>query len=108
MEILEVAQKMQAVMNRIGELAGQLDVAGKEKAEAESEYDKAMTVAMLSLRCDGMQITLIKDIAKGRCSDVLLKAKVAESGYKSLITKIHAAESILNAYQSINKYLDKI
>lgn len=107
MEPLEVAIKMETYIKRIGELVAELDKAGREKAEAESEYDKAMAVAMLSLRCDGMQVTLIKDIAKGRCSDVLLRAKVAESAYKSLITKIHAAESILNAYQSINRYLDK-
>ena len=107
MEVLEVARKMQAVMKRIGTLASELDNAGTEKAASEIEYEKAMAVAIVSLKAEGHPATLIDKLAKGRCSEVSFIAKVAEVKYKSLITKIHAAESILNGWQSCNRYLDK-
>ena len=105
---LAMSQRLQTTMQQIGSLCTKLDGAGKAKAEALVDYEAAYAIAIVSRRDEGMQATLIKDIAKADVRDDRFKCELAEVKYKCLITKIDAYKAILNGQQSLNRYLDSL
>ena len=67
-----------------------------------------MSIAILQLKSEGQQVTIIEKLAKGKCQEQLFAKLVAEDGYKSCNTKIEAAKSCLNGYQSIFRHLESV
>ncbi len=105
--VLEVANRMQNCMKNITELIDELNVQSEEKATALAEYDKQMAIKELLLKEDH-PVTLVKDLAKGECSNYRYVMEVAVSKYKSTLTKIESYQAILNGWQSVNRYLDVV
>ncbi len=99
-------ERIQERKNHLTALCKLLDEYGEGKGQAFVDYKGARAKAILNLKTEGTPVTIVKDIADGRCKDALFKSEVADSAYKSLIVKIQAAIVILNATQSQNKYLD--
>ena len=104
---LEVADKIQVSMKHITELIDELNVQAENKAEALAEYDKQMAIKELLLK-EKHPVTLVKDLAKGECSNYRYVMEVAVSKYKSTLTKIESYQAILNGWQSVNRYLDVV
>jgi len=116
MEILKVANEIQKKIAELEKAKDHLKERSEKKAETASEYEKAIAVTMIKLKngrkmeLDGEEIvnplaTIIEKIARGICYKEKLEMDKAEAEYKSLITYISTVESILNGWQSINKYL---
>ena len=118
-DIIDVAEKIRLKIEALELASSTLDQKGNKKAKAIADYDKMLAITLIRLRAghklslDGQTIqnppaTIMEKIAKGMCSDERMALEIAESGYKSTISKIRALEAALNGYQSIFRHLDKM
>jgi hypothetical protein len=117
MDVVTLANQINARIKRLEELCKDIDDIGEEKANAIANYDVALAIAEAKLlrgvvsQVEGEELpdkipaTITKDIAKGLCKEERFKLENATNKYKGLLTKIEALEASLNAKQSINKHL---
>ena len=108
LEPFQVADKIEGCNLALEKLCAQLDGLGDEKVEAEVNYDKEFEIALETLADMDVPVTVREKRAKGILAKngTTYRLKVAEIKYKAIHTKIKAAESALNGWQSYNKYLD--
>lgn len=122
MEVMKVANQINARIKRLGELCVKIDDIGEEKANAIANYDISLAVAMAKLARgvinhievkdgenvnlpDNIPATVAKDYAKGLCREERFTLENATNKYKGLLTKIEALEASLNGKQSIFRHL---
>ena len=79
MSVLEVADAIQWCMGKMQENMNKLPDLAEQKAKSESEYDKQIEIAVLELK-ENNAATLVKDLAKGKCSDYKYKMSIAKKG----------------------------
>ena len=103
--MIDIAQKITEKIHALEKGRGVLAQRGEEKARTISDYSLAMSVATIKLKAEGTQATLIRDLAKGLCSEAEYKMLVAESAYKNAVIGMSSLEAELNGYQSVNRYL---
>ena len=107
MSVLEVADAIQWCMGKMQENMNKLPDLAEQKAKSESEYDKQIEIAVLELK-ENNAATLVKDLAKGKCSDYKYKMSIAESTYKLTASNVKSYDDIMNGWQSVNRYLDVV
>ena len=117
MEVMNVANQINARIKRLGELCKKLDEAGQKKADAIALYDLsyAKAMAMIGLSkvntIEGEQLpesrpaTVLGKYAAGLCWKEKAGLEIATNEYKSLITKIECMLAEINAKQSIFRHL---
>lgn len=117
MEVMTVANQINARIKRLEELCKEIDDIGEEKANAIADYDVTLAVAMAKLARgkisqiagetlpENIPATVAKDYAKGLCREERFKLENATNKYKGLLTKIEALEASLNGKQSIFRHL---
>ena len=108
LEAFQVADKIAGCNKALEQLCAKLDGLGKEKVEAEVNYDKEFEIALEYLADQNTPVTVREKKAKGILAKngITERLKMAEIRYKALHTKIKAAESALNGWQSYNRHLD--
>ena len=107
LELVQIADQIRAKVTLLEQGRGQLHSKAQNRANAISEYDKALAIAIIKLRDDGKYpATLIEKIAKGDCYKERAKAELAEAEYKLTVTKMNAIQAELNGFQSIYRHLD--
>lgn len=92
MDGLELWSAISERLDLLDEAVKTLRFRGRDYAEAEAEYRKALAVEELRLRVtEGMPVTLIPDLARGKSEIADLKAvrDCAEANYKSVIEAIN-------------------
>lgn len=95
--------------NKLRELKSALKdypILSKAMAEKERDYLIAKQKAILSLKAEGMQVTLIPTVAKGRTADARLEFKVAESLFHACrenIKRLHAGADAWRSFLSTAK-----
>ena len=92
MDGLELWQAISERLDLLDEAVKSIRFRGRDYAEAEAEYRKALAVEELRLRVDdGFPVTLIPDLARGKDDIADLKAKrdCAEANYKSALEAIN-------------------
>ena len=72
-------------------------------AQAERDFNVAYAQKILTLKSDGMAITLTKDVAKGDkvIADLLFKYRVSESLYDTAKKKIASLNVAIDTYRSL-------
>ena len=105
---MEIADRITKAINLIEAHRKSLPEKSKQKATTLVEYEKAMMIDMLKLKSEGSSITLIKDIARGNCSDQRLACELAESEYKNIIVSIEALKAQLNGWQSLFRFSTEV
>jgi len=107
MEARTVALSIEKLIGAIrdeGKLSKDLILA---KAESARDCDKALAVAIITLKDAGVPTTIVEKQAKGKCADALLNKIVAEESLKAHWERLKYLQAQLNGYQSINRFLDK-
>ncbi len=100
---------VEKIIKEIGDCRRDIETKGNARAQAISNYDKQLKIAIVTLRDAGkFPATLIEKIAKGVCSDHRLTLELAEVGYKACISNLTALMAQLNGYQSIYRHLDSV
>lgn len=119
MNTIDIANEIMKKIKQIDDIRAEIKQRGANKAKSESDYDKAVALTIIRLR-NGVSMQLegqtiqnppvsnIDKIAKGICWQEKLAMEEAVALYKSAVTNLDAIQSQLNAYQSVNRHLDKV
>jgi hypothetical protein len=100
-ELIECIKNLRDSSNKIFKLA-------QEKAEAERDYRKALSVRIMELKDMKLPATLIPDLARGDTSDLKFQRDLAEARYNSARDYIEAQQTAISAYQSILRYQEEV
>jgi len=118
MEITKVANRIQKIIQAIGEERRALRDAGQKKAKAISNYDRALQIKIMELSQgtakddNGEPVpkppaSYTEKIAKGLCWQERLELEQADGAYKAVISNLEALKAQLNGYQSIFRHLEE-
>nr|WP_150959325.1 hypothetical protein [Aneurinibacillus sp. XH2] len=108
MNLTDIAKEMYETSKRLDQASRVLYKMAKERAETERIYRMRLAQEMLSLKAEGMSVTLIPDIARGNVAELKFKRDVAEGQYKAAIESLEALKSRLSALQSIFRHQEAI
>ena len=119
MNITDIAFEIQKKIKEIDNIRKEVRERGEAKAASIGEYEKALAVVIIALKNGtsfelnnekiiNPQATYLKDIAKGLCFLQKIKMETAEAMYKSVLVNLEAAQSQLNALQSLFRHLDSV
>ena len=103
MELAQVSKMILDISERIDSATRVIYKLAKERSETEYEYRKALGQEIARLKAEGMQATLIPDVARGRTAELKLKRDMADSMYTSARDSMKALMSELSGLQSIHK-----
>jgi predicted nucleic acid-binding Zn-ribbon protein len=119
-DLIKISNSIQTKIHELEKGRAIIKDRATDKAEAISEYEKAISLTILKIKngmiteFEGQQIdeklpaNLVEKIAKGICWQEKLAVEKTEGFYKAAIVGMQSIMSELNGLQSLNKYLDKI
>ena len=118
MDILSVSQSIETKIKSLELGRELLRDRAENKAQAISEYDKYMAIALIQLKngvefeFEGEKIqkppaSIMEKIAKGICFQHKLDMELAEAQYKNAIVGMSAIQAELNGFQSIYRHLEQ-
>lgn len=117
-EDLYTARKtIEKMITAVGDCRKQIEDRGKARANAISNYDKRLAIAIATIReqthyklgdvqYERPPATLAEKIAKGICAEDRREMEIAESGYKAVISNLQALLAQMNAMQSIYRHME--
>jgi len=112
LERVDVSEAIQKCQSRLIEAQVRLEKMVKDKSVStkSGEYDKQMELAIASLLGGETKVpvTIVKDIAKGKCSRYLAERLQAEMEARAIESRIKVYQSILNGWQSIKRDFDNV
>ncbi|WP_272032937.1 hypothetical protein [Oceanobacillus kimchii] len=108
MELQQIVEMMIQTNKKINYLVNQLFDQGKEMANTEFKYRQALSVEIAKLESQGMKVTLIPDVAKGRIAELKLERDSAKWQYKSSVEALKALQAELNGLQTISRYQSEV
>ena len=106
-ELSKISGTMEKIIAEIGKYCADLDRLGNAKAKAAMAYDGALAIHIVKLKQNN-PVTILEKIAKGEVSEQLYDKMVAESAYKSCISKLEARKAQLNALQSLYRHQETV
>ncbi|PSL41719.1 hypothetical protein B0H94_11832 [Salsuginibacillus halophilus] len=106
MEATELAKEMYSISQRIDKASKEVFRLSKERAESERAYREALYKEITKLRHDGVQATLIPDIARGTVADLKFERDAALEMHRSALASLESIQTQASLLQSINRYAD--
>ncbi|WP_010276520.1 hypothetical protein [Paenibacillus senegalensis] len=107
MDLVNITQEMYETSQRLDQASRVIHKMARVKAETERVYRMKLAQEMMTLKAEGMSVTLIADIARGNVSDLKFERDLAEGQYKAAIESMEAIKSRLSALQSILRYQEE-
>jgi len=101
MELQKLTQSIWETSKRLDNGINTLTKKAKEYAEAEKEYRLELAKEIIKLRTEGVQATLIPDIARGNIAELKFDRDLAETEYKAYKQMLQSLQVELSGYQSI-------
>jgi hypothetical protein len=104
MELVQVTQELQSASSRLCKGSKELFTLARKFAEKEKIYRDALGKEIVLLKDSGQSVTLIPDIARGKCSQLKFERDLAEFEYTAGKLSLSAIETQVSALQSVLKY----
>lgn len=108
MELIAITQEMYQVAQRLNKATGEIYKLATKRAMSEREYRMELSKEITRLRADGVQATLIPDLARGNTAELKFQRDLAEGQYKAAIEAVEALKSQLSALQTVSKYHSEV
>lgn len=109
--MIELQSVTQAIMDdreRVTKSIKVLWELARKKAKSEMEYRKGLEIEIMQLKTEGMSVTLIGDLSRGKCAELKYQRDLAEAEYKVAVASLSALETSISALQTISKYQSDI
>lgn len=107
-ELSEIIMEMRNVKTRLDGAIKEVYKQAKAKDKAEHEYRIALAQEILKLKADGMQATLIPDVARGNTADLKFARDSAKSLYDSARDSMETLRTEATLLQTISKFQDEL
>lgn len=108
MELIKTIDELYEVHKRISKAILELNRLARLKAEAEREYRMVLSMQYLKLKVEGVSVTLIPDIAKGNCAELMFERDSTEAQFIAVRESIAALQTQASILQSILKYSETV
>lgn len=108
MDHIDIAQAIRRVSERLDNAPQLIFGHAKAFAEAERAYRMELAKEIIRLRAEGMQATLISDVARGNVAELKYKRDLAEGLYRSSLESAKALQAELSGLQSIFRRHDEM
>lgn len=108
MDTVSIAKELFEGQARLKNATGSLFKLSKEYAEAEKFYRQKLQIEIVKLKDAGMSVTLIPDIARGRCADEMYNRDLAEFRLKVGRDSVEAIKSQLSVLQTLFNHQSEI
>ena len=108
MDIISVAKMIEKAIAAIGEEGAKSAKLSEDRARAMLERDKAIALAILKHRSEGIPVSLIDKLVRAdeKVLEATYRYEVAESAYRAHFARMENLRAQLNGLQSIYKHLD--
>ncbi|KKX54450.1 hypothetical protein [Brevibacillus borstelensis] len=103
MDHIDIAQEIRRVSSRLDKVPQAIFDHAKAFAEAERVYRMELAKEITRLRTEGLQATLISDVARGNVAELKYKRDLAEGLYRSSVESSKALQAEMSGLQSILK-----
>ena len=107
-EIQSIASEIHTASKKLAKGIDVLFLLAKENAEAERNYRSALSKEIVKLKQEGMQTTLVPDVARGNQSELKYLRDIAEYKYQSGKEMLRAIQTQISALQTVIKYTAEI
>jgi hypothetical protein len=122
-DIIEISKEIRDKIIEVDKIRASIRNRGLAVSLVTSEYDKNLAISIIKLRnltsedeieLEGevikgpIPISIIEKLAKGLCYCEKLELDKAQALYKSATSNLNCVLAQLNAYQTLNKHLDKL
>lgn len=107
-DMIDVKEAIYASSQRLDKSSREIYSLARAKAESERDYRMALARKIMELRADGVQATLIPDIARGETSDLKFNRDLTRDIFNSARDSMRALQSQLSSLQSILRTQDDI
>lgn len=107
-ELTSIALEIHAGAQRLSKGADALFMFAKAHAEAEKIYRAALGKEIMRLKSEGLQATLIPDVARGNTSELKFARDIADFKYSSARDSLKAIACQVNALQTIIRYQSEV
>lgn len=104
MELTQITAEIHTASQRLSKGSDALFLLAKANAEAEREYRAALAKEIMRLKSEGLQTTLIPDVARGNTSELKFTRDLADAKYTSGRDSLKAISVQVTALQSILKH----
>ncbi len=108
MEVVQTVESLKEATERLSLSTKKVFVLARERAETEQVYRKELAKEIMTLRHQGVQATLIGDIARGNVADLKFKRDSAHEIHRSAMSSIDALKVEIQAWQSILKIMSEV
>lgn len=107
-ELTEVTGMMMEISKRIDNATREIFKLAKNKATTEHIYREALSKEIAKLRIEGVQATLIPDLARGNTAYLKYERDLARDVYNSAKSSLEALQVEVSVLQTIIKYQEVI
>ena len=108
MELTPTLQMLRDATLRISKSSEEIFYLSKEKAEKERVYRVALHQEIVKMRSEGIQATLIPDMARGAVADLKFERDLALETHRAALAAMESLRAEINSLQSIAKYQSDI
>lgn len=108
MEHIQIAKEILRVSKRLERSGNALFKRADDKALHEREYRKALSQEILTLKAQGLPVTLIADIARGNVADLKFERDLSEGQFKAAVEAVGALKTVSSMLQTVHKKYDNL
>lgn len=108
MEVVQTVQQLRKATDRLSDSTKEVFRLAKARAETERDYRMALSKEIATLRAEGVQATLIPDLARGNVSQLKFERDLAMEVHRSAMSSIGALQVEIQSWQSILKYMSEV
>lgn len=107
-EVVQTVQMLRQATARLSEASKQVLKLAKKRARSERDYRMQLSKEIMKLRSEGVQATLIPDIARGNIAELKFERDLNQELHRSAMSAIEALKVEINALQSILKIMEEV
>ncbi|WP_227521974.1 hypothetical protein [Bacillus solitudinis] len=107
-ELTQITGEMYEITKRMNKASKEIFRLAENKANTELEYRRELGKTIIRLRSEGVQATLIPDMARGEVAELKHARDMALELHRSGLASLDVIQSQGNILQSISKYQSDI
>jgi hypothetical protein len=108
MELTQITKEMYDLTKRMDKASKEIFKLGNAKAETERTYRAELAKEIIRLRSEGVQATLIPDLARGKVAELKFARDTALELHRSGLASLEVIRSQANVLQTISKYQSEV
>jgi len=108
LELAQISKELYDSVQSLGRGRKILFDYAKKLAQAEKDYRQALSKEIMKLKGEGIQVSIISDLARGNTASQRYDRDLAETMWKAAIKNLEALQSEQTALQSILKWQNEV